>query len=167
MQFLRITDPPRNEIWRPDIAVGSLLFVGFAPFGRGTFGSILTFGMAFVMQATIADTQMLWWIATVVCCVLSLISASSVLGRLRDQKDPSWFVMDEAAGVFLTYALIRPEGFLQLCAGLVLFRVFDIAKIWPVRNFEQVRGSLGILLDDLVAGILAACLFFAGQAVFA
>jgi phosphatidylglycerophosphatase A len=49
-----------------------------------------------------------------------------------------------------------PLDFLSLCVGFALFRLFDIVKPWPIRWFDRnIHGGLGIMLDDIVAGILA------------
>jgi phosphatidylglycerophosphatase A len=77
--------------------------------------------------------------------------------------DPSQVVIDEVAGVWLAVALI-PAATLQadpiwsVILAVLLFRVFDIAKPWPVNWFERLPGALGIMADDLVAGAIAGCL---------
>ena len=65
-------------------------------------------------------------------------------------------MIDEAAGLWIA---LLPAGLepLALLAGLVLFRLFDIAKPWPIGGIDRkIKGGLGIMLDDLVAGAMAA-----------
>lgn len=83
--------------------------------------------------------------------------------QLLDRKDPGEVNIDEVLGQWLTYL---PLGLasgradvLWLLVGLGLFRLFDIAKPWPVRAAETwLPGGLGVMLDDAVAGLLAAVL---------
>jgi len=69
--------------------------------------------------------------------------------------DHSGIVIDEFAGMMLTMIFI-PLSWLGLVLGFVLFRIFDIWKPWPIRHIDQkVHGGLGIMLDDLLAGVFA------------
>jgi phosphatidylglycerophosphatase A len=75
-------------------------------------------------------------------------------------KDPSQVVIDEVAGVWLGMALIPPtlwEHAPYATAGLVFvfFRLFDVAKPWPLPILERMPGGWGIMADDLLAGLLA------------
>ena len=76
---------------------------------------------------------------------------------MEEDSDPSWIVIDEAAG--LGVALL-PFAFAPSPAAavfaFVLFRAFDAAKPPPVSHAERAPGAMGVLLDDLVAGALAA-----------
>jgi len=69
---------------------------------------------------------------------------------LRD--DPPEVVIDEAAGFVLAVFLL-PPSWVYISAGFVLFRIFDILKPFPLRRVERLKGGLGIVLDDLLAGI--------------
>jgi phosphatidylglycerophosphatase A len=65
-------------------------------------------------------------------------------------------VWDEIVGYLVTMTF-APPGWTGVAAGFVLFRLFDIAKPWPIRWFDRhVAGGFGIMLDDLLAGIIAA-----------
>jgi len=64
-------------------------------------------------------------------------------------------VLDEVAGYFITM-ILAPEGWQWLLFGFVLFRIFDILKPWPISVLDRrVQGGLGIMLDDIVAGMFA------------
>lgn len=70
-------------------------------------------------------------------------------------QDPGQVVLDEIMG-YLVSVLFLPGGFGPLLGGLVAFRVFDIWKPWPIRLLEKkVRGGVGIVLDDVLAGCYA------------
>jgi phosphatidylglycerophosphatase A len=70
--------------------------------------------------------------------------------------DPGWVVSDEVAGQALaSAAAVRSGGWTAALLALVLFRLLDVGKPPPVRQAEAAPGGLGVLLDDLVAGVLA------------
>ena len=74
----------------------------------------------------------------------------------RGGGDHPGIVWDEFAGCWITLALV-PAGWGWALAGLLLFRVLDILKPWPIKWLDRnVAGGLGIMLDDVVAGIMAA-----------
>jgi len=72
--------------------------------------------------------------------------------RLLRRRDPSPVVIDEIAGMWLS-VLALPRSFWVLLAAFLLFRLFDIAKPFPIRQSEKLSGGLGIMLDDLIAGV--------------
>ena len=76
--------------------------------------------------------------------------------------DYGGIVIDEWVGIWITLAVVEPTA-LNLVVGFVLFRIFDIAKPWPIGWIDRhVSGGIGIMIDDVVAGIFsAAVLFFA------
>jgi phosphatidylglycerophosphatase A len=75
--------------------------------------------------------------------------------RQLSEQDPGWIVIDEWAGMFVALVAANPSSWSQVLSALVVFRVFDISKLGPVKTAERVPGSLGVMLDDLVAGALA------------
>ena len=91
--------------------------------------------------------------------------ASVLLARmaksLPGSKDPGWFVMDEAAGMWLACTTAISLGLWGVLLAFVLFRVFDIWKPWPIRRLESIGGGFGIVLDDLMAGVYAGSLIAA------
>lgn len=158
MALLRATDPPASDLLRPSVLIGSLGLVGFAPKARGTFGTALCLLAALALFQWAPWHVAAWLPLAGVCSALSWIAGALVLKHSPDIKDPGWFVMDEAGGFFLTLGLLGADSLLAIFAGFLTFRVYDIAKPWPVRSFERIpgSGSLGILMDDLAAGVLAA-----------
>jgi len=75
--------------------------------------------------------------------------------RVLGGKDPGAIVIDEVAG--MTVAMLwAPLSLPALLAGFVLFRVFDIVKPWPAHAAQRLSGGLGVMVDDLIAGLYAA-----------
>ena len=73
------------------------------------------------------------------------------------EKDPSYIVIDEVVGLWMTLALAAPLDPLFYAGGFLIFRIFDILKPWPVSWSDQrLKGGFGIMFDDLIAAIYAA-----------
>jgi phosphatidylglycerophosphatase A len=89
----------------------------------------------------------------------------AIAAVLKDSKskDPSSVVIDEWAGMFLIFALFPVTAPASAALLFVFFRLFDIVKPGPVRWAERLPGAYGVMADDLVAGLMAALLFFALQ----
>ncbi len=130
--------------------------VGFLPIVPGTFGSLLMLGV-FLTVHYFWPIQM-----TSIFFLMGCIIVSSVLcvwlGNRLGKKDPGWVVIDEFAGqaVALFPAAVTSGKVLPpAIAAFILFRIFDICKPSPIREMEQLDGGVGILADDLVAGVMA------------
>ncbi len=80
--------------------------------------------------------------------------ASEFYAAEKGDSDPSECVIDEVAGQFIACAM-APLSIAGFAAAFVLFRLFDISKLWPVSAAERLHGGLGIMTDDLVAGLFA------------
>lgn len=140
--------PPRD--WRVWLATG--LGVGFARFAPGTVGSL--WGPLLVWGLTALQVTY-WWHAPV-ALVLFLVGVPlcNAGARYFEREDPPGVVWDEIAAFPVIY-LLSPFTPLTGLVGFLLFRVFDIAKPWPIRRFEALPGGWGIMADDLVAGVYA------------
>lgn len=138
------------------VFAGSFGGCGLSPFMPGTVGSVAAAALAVAVLYGLPDhVPHIWYVLAAVSALASWISGREVL-KLPGVKDPGWFVLDEVAGVFLTLGLTSSGSLLEICAGLLIFRAYDIAKPWPVRVFERLSGSFGILADDLAAAVFAA-----------
>lgn len=80
--------------------------------------------------------------------------ASELYARAESRPDPSECVVDEVAGQWVACAF-APASLLGFAIAFLLFRAFDISKLWPVNLAERLPGGLGIMLDDIVAGLMA------------
>ena len=104
---------------------------------------------------------LLWWIGgTPALAIASVLVfaigwwASERIVRAEGLEDPSWVVIDEVVGQWLTL-LLTPPSLLGYAVGFALFRLFDIWKPWPVSWADQkIKGGLGIMLDDVLAGLM-------------
>jgi phosphatidylglycerophosphatase A len=82
------------------------------------------------------------------------IPAATRVARALGKGDPSQVVIDEAAGQMIAFIAV-PLNWRCLLAGLILFRVFDITKPFPLRRLERLPEGTGIMLDDVGAGLYA------------
>ena len=82
------------------------------------------------------------------------IPASTIVARDRAVEDPGFVVIDEVAGQWIALIAMRPD-WQHAALALVLFRLFDIWKPWPIRKLEALPEGTGIMLDDVAAGLLA------------
>lgn len=124
---------------------------GLSPFAPGTFGTLAAipiyllfsqFGLAAYIILTVLVTFVGIWIC----------GESS---RLLGVHDHGGIVWDEIAGYLITM-LFAPAGWVWIIIGFALFRLFDIWKPYPIRWIDKkVSGGLGIMLDDVLAGIYA------------
>jgi phosphatidylglycerophosphatase A len=85
------------------------------------------------------------------------IPASTIVAREAGREDPGFVVIDEVAGQLIALIAVTPD-WPHAILSLILFRIFDIWKPWPIRRLEALPEGTGIMLDDVAAGALAlAC----------
>ena len=127
--------------------ISSVFGIGYLPFVPGTFGSIA--GMAFFYFLK-GDNVMAGGIA----CALFLIGviASERVERISGRKDPPFVVIDEVVGMFLSL-LFLPVSVPVWVAAFLLFRLLDTVKPYPADVLQHCKGGLGIMCDDVVAGV--------------
>ncbi len=133
------------------IATG--FYLGRLP-APGTLGTLLGVGVAYLVSFN------LWTLVVsgTVLFVLGLLSTAEVIRRTGD-PDPEQVVIDEVVGFLACFLLVEfsPK---TAVGAFILFRVIDIFKPFPVNLFERVPGALGVMLDDLVAGLMTSFLLF-------
>jgi phosphatidylglycerophosphatase A len=133
------------------LCLSSWFGAGLMPLAPGTFGTLTALPLVLVLNHL---GELYEGLALVLLIPLAVWS-SSLSERCLGRNDPPEVVVDEVAGFLLTLFLL-PLSWLTLCLGFILFRLFDIAKPFPIGWFERkLRGGTGIVLDDLMAGIYA------------
>ena len=141
--------------WRDRLTIGfaSVLFLGYVPVASGTVGSIPAVGVALWLSQRPIGLLLL----TVVLFFLGTI-ASSRAEEILERKDPGEVTIDEFVGMLVAF-LWLPMTWSSIALVFILFRICDIAKPFPARRCERIGGGLGIMADDVVAGIYANLLF--------
>ena len=149
------------------VFVASAGGAGFLPVAPGTWGSALAVAI-FVLFSPVGLWQ--FGVTLVALCFLGIWAADAA-ERVLGHKDDRRIVIDEVGGQLVTLAPLLVLGssrsLFALVTGFVLFRCFDIWKPGPVRWAERrFAGGVGVMMDDLVAGMLSAVLLGAAVAVF-
>lgn len=125
---------------------------GLSPKAPGTAGTVIALPLYWLIQ----DVNVwLYLLITLLAFVAGIWICQQAVNWLK-QDDPSAVVWDEIVGYLVTM-IAAPTGWQWMLLGFVLFRIFDIWKPWPVALADRkLHGGLGIMLDDVIAGILAA-----------
>ena len=129
--------------------VASLFYIGYLPVAPGSLGSFA----ALFLYYFVKDDPRLMGIGIVVCLVLGLLTAGRT-ERLLGEKDAGEIIIDEFTGMLVALYLL-PASMGYVVSAFLLFRFFDIIKPKPIARLERLRGSLGIMADDLLAGVYA------------
>jgi len=135
---------------RAAILIASFGMIGFFPVAPATLASAVT---AVLLYFVLPWSPVAWGIGIAVLLALGVWS-SGRLERLLG-TDPSAAVIDEVLGMLLSM-LAAPITPTTLVLGFLLFRIFDVLKVWPGRRLERLHGGWGIMMDDVLAGLYAA-----------
>lgn len=128
--------------------IATFFFVGLVPAAPGTMGTLAAFGPAVL----VSKLPGLLYPAALAAFFLLSVWAAGRAEAFFGRKDAPEVVVDEVAG-FLVTMLYIPATPLNLFIGFALFRLFDIAKPFPVRRAEVLPGGWGVVLDDILAGV--------------
>ena len=130
---------------------------GLSPKAPGTFGTVAAIP---VFLLFIFFTPLIYAIATLIVCIAGIY----ICGKTAEDvgvHDHGAIVWDEIAGYLITMFLV-PVSWQSILVGFILFRIFDIFKPWPISYLDKyVHGGFGIMIDDVVAGLMAlTCMHF-------
>ncbi len=126
-------------------------YIGNISFAPGTFGSVLGLPLCFFLSKIDFSIAVLLTLIFILCAIWIASEAEKILKT----EDPGCIVIDEIAGIILTLSGL-PFNITSVTAGFLIFRALDIWKPYPIRFLEnKFSGGIGIVLDDVVAGILS------------
>lgn len=142
------------------VVIGTGFGAGFFPWGPGTAGALLA-------------TLMWWWGSSLLgaeCLVLAVsllivvFTAAGIWAANRLEpfwgEDPSRVVVDEMVGVWIPLLVCPAGNYWYALAAFLLFRLFDIVKPFGVRHMEKMKGGVGVMMDDVLAGLYAMVLLY-------
>ncbi len=137
---------------RPALWIAFGLGAGLVPKAPGTVGTVSAIPLIILLSQLPIGLQLVLWMAFFLLgCKICQMAADWL-----DEPDPAAVVWDEVTGFCIAMAFV-PVTWLTLAVAFVLFRLADIFKPWPISWFDRrVIGGLGIMLDDVVAGIMTA-----------
>ena len=127
-------------------------YSGYGPYVPGTWGTVPGVVLAPAFGALAAWSLPIYAIALLASVGVAIWAASVVVVQ-EQLSDPQIIVIDEIVGYLFTMAFLPVTG-MTLFLAFVLFRIFDIIKPPPGRRLEHLHGGLGVVADDLWAGIL-------------
>ncbi|HWB97147.1 MAG TPA: phosphatidylglycerophosphatase A [Bryobacteraceae bacterium] len=137
------------------ISIASWFGCGYAPVAPGTAGSAAAVAIAILLGESAGWRP--WHFAVLsAAATLPGMWAAGVAARESGRKDPGFVVVDEVLGQWLALAGTHTLNWKSYAGAFLLFRIFDIWKPAPVRQLEALRGGVGIVADDLMAGLYAA-----------
>jgi phosphatidylglycerophosphatase A len=134
----------------PTLVIASGGGIGLLPFMPGTFGTLAGLPVSLAINSLASSSFALGATALAALVLIAIIAADQAC-RLLEAKDPSCIVIDEIAGFALANFLTETSA--AMVVAFLLFRLFDIAKVFPGRRLESLPGGAGIVLDDILAGV--------------
>lgn len=153
-------DQNLNKIDKAALVFLSFFGTGYAPKAPGTFGSLATIPLIYLLHLC----EIHFWILVLLIVCLTVV-ASLVAERIQskmDIHDPGWIVIDEVIGMLVTWTFIYPSFNLMSIGALFLFfRFFDIIKIYPANVLDKkMKNGAGTIIDDVVSGLYAGVVLY-------
>ena len=134
----------------------SVFGIGFIPIASGTFGSLAGLLIGYILYLINFN---LFFIIIPLLFIFGVI-ASNTYQKQTGEKDSSVIVIDEVVGQLIAMIFVVDNLTLVLCS-FIIFRIFDIFKPWPASYADKkMDGGLGVMLDDVFAGIYAAIVIY-------
>ncbi len=127
--------------------LGSFFYTGFFPFAPATFATLVwAICYLFIPPAG--------WIFHLIALLVMLPISIYISDAMEEYfgHDASVIVIDEFVGMQVTFFAIVPSP-LTVLVGFLLFRIFDIAKPFPIDRSQKIRGGYGVVIDDVIAGL--------------
>lgn len=141
------------DLKNPFVLLATGLGSGLAPIAPGTVGSLLALPIWWWCLADLSLVQQVLIVSVIAAASIWVVNRAC---RAAGVGDASAFVLDEFVGQWVAL-LAAPKSLLVVGIGFALFRAFDIGKPWPVSWADRrLKGGLGVVADDLLAGLLAA-----------
>ena len=130
--------------------IATFFYVGYFPYAPGTLGTLAAVPLYYIVSGL---PYYLYIPFTALFIILS-VWASSIAEGIFGEKDPGRIVADEVCGYLVTMILV-PLTLTNVVIGFFLFRLFDIVKPPPSRQSEGLKGGLGVVMDEVIAGVYA------------
>lgn len=140
--------------------LASVFGAGYSPVASGTVGSLVTVVAIWLLPLTPLRIG-----GALIVVILVGGWAGSRVERVLGRKDPGVIVIDEVAGMLLSVILL-PRTIPVLVTAFLLFRLFDIWKPFPARESQALSGGMGVMVDDLIAGLYTLVLVMGARTLF-
>ena len=124
-------------------------YLGLLPKAPGTFGTLLGIPLSYLF---LSFGPFFYLVATLLFVLISIVVTEFYSKTLQEHDSPS-IVMDEVAGYLVAFTAL-PFHIYWIVLAFLLFRFFDIFKPFPISRLDQIPGGMGIVLDDVGAGLM-------------
>ena len=131
--------------------ISTVFYVGRIPLAPGTICSFLAFLSWYYLRFYIEGVFILY--GSLILFFIG-VAVSTIYSDSIKKEDPSEVVIDEWVGQWIALWLI-PHSFVWGFLSFIIFRIFDILKLGPVKGMDDIKSGTGIMMDDVVAGIFA------------
>ncbi|WP_294470315.1 phosphatidylglycerophosphatase A [uncultured Bacteroides sp.] len=142
------------------VFIGTGFGSGFSPFAPGTAGALLASIIWIALYFLLPFSALLWTTAALV--IVSTFAGIWAADKLEPYwgEDPSRVVVDEMVGVWIPLLVVPDDEklFWYVAGAFCLFRIFDIAKPLGIRRMESLKGGVGVMMDDVLAGVYSLVL---------
>jgi phosphatidylglycerophosphatase A len=128
--------------------ISSFFYIGYLPLIPGTFGSLAGVLLFYLVKDNPAGYTLL----TCIFIILGFLVAGGA-EKIANKKDASCIVIDEVAGMFLSLLFLPFYDMKVFILAFFMFRLLDTLKPFPAERFQDLKGSVGVMSDDLVAGL--------------
>lgn len=148
----------RPSLKRLDILFLSFFGVGYLPKAPGTWGTLATLPFLYFLGRF--NPPYILFIPFII--IMTIISSfiADIVQKKFNLHDPQFIVIDEVLGMTTAWLFIQAHNLTHLFILFVLFRFFDIVKVWPASYFDkEVHHGAGTILDDIVSGIFAGLVY--------
>ena len=131
-------------------AISTFFFVGYLPLIPGTFGSIAGIAIFYLFNGS----SWLNYFLFIFCIMILGLLTSGRMEKLLNRKDPGCIVIDEVMGMLIAFSFLPPDPKIIILA-FFMFRILDTLKPFPAGRLQNMHGAMGVMGDDLVAGVYA------------
>ena len=144
---------------RAALLIATAFGAGYSPVAPGTAGSAVALLILWLVPFSQLSLVVFFLVVTFVGTW-----AAHVVEAASGEKDPGVIVIDEVAGMTLS-VLVLPLTARVLLAGFVHFRIFDVVKPFPANRLQALPGGVGVMIDDLIAGLYALLVLIIARAL--
>ncbi len=129
-------------------------YLGYAPVASGTFGTLAGVALYPAFEA-LRQRSLALYLVTFCGLIAAAIVLAGEAEALFGERDSGKITIDEVAG-YIAATLFVPPSLVAIVASFLLFRAFDVVKVWPASYFDrEVHGGPGVVLDDVISGFYA------------
>jgi len=130
------------------LTTSTFFYVGYLPFIPGTFASLAGVGLFYLIKGN----PCLYVLIAAILIIAGFLTAGEA-EKILNKKDASCIVIDEVSGMLIGLALLPYYNTVIIIIAFILFRLLDTLKPFPAARLEKMRGSAGVMYDDIVAAV--------------